>query len=548
MFGGNFASAEPGIAFFSDDRPAGSVHFVEFETPAAFPLNAYRLVLADDTGSGERGVSTVRLYAFDSASNSFQLIDTYTPATHPYGILQVTRNVTAVTARKFRAEFVQWGSSRSAGPRVFELDVVSLNQNLLVNGGAEDDQSAAGDGTADHDVLGWINETGQFTVTKYTTGGGFPTGASPGPNPRNRGNFFFSGAQAATSSASQTIDVSWCASRIDAGSQGFSLSGFLGGLQNQLDEAQLTVTFRDAANASLGTASIGPVTAADRNSVTGMLYRFTGGTVPAGTRSVEAVLVLSRVSNGNYNDGYADDLAFRLVGDEFNGRDEFALTQGGTSGVWNYGYTAGPAATAVTLYPNAAVDGSRGSTERWNDNSIDVVPAIFRNPSTSSVGYTGVIQPPELLNLHPGPNGQRSVVRWTAPRAGTFLVHGLFQGISTIGTTTDAKILRNETETLFDEVVNGYRVQKPFSFTVTVSAGDGIDFSVGWGTNDSASSDSTGLVVTIGQPVTGCEDAPANQQVFVPADNSPSDVLSGNSGSLAGGATYAAGVVGRAWS
>jgi hypothetical protein len=50
MFGGIYASAEAGTAFFSDQQSAGFVHFVEFERPTAIDLTGYRLVLGDDTG------------------------------------------------------------------------------------------------------------------------------------------------------------------------------------------------------------------------------------------------------------------------------------------------------------------------------------------------------------------------------------------------------------------------------------------------------------------------------------------------------------------
>src|SRR5687768_16440658 len=63
--------------------------------------------------------------------------------------------------------------------------------NLLVNGGGESDQAATGDGIIDQDVSNWVNETGEFTVVRYSAGGGYPIASSPGP--ANRGTFFFSG-------------------------------------------------------------------------------------------------------------------------------------------------------------------------------------------------------------------------------------------------------------------------------------------------------------------------------------------------------------------
>ena len=107
------------------------------------------------------------------------------------------------------------------------------------------------------------------------------------------------------------IDVTSAATQIDAGTLPFTLSGWLGGWEGQDDNAVLRVTFKDAAGATLGSGSIGPVLAAERNSVTSLVSKTTSGTVPAKTRRVEVVLEMTRTS-GSYNDGYADNLSLVL--------------------------------------------------------------------------------------------------------------------------------------------------------------------------------------------------------------------------------------------
>ncbi len=132
MFGGNYSSPEAGVAFFSDGQAAGYVHAVEFERPTSISLAGYKLKVGDDSGTGNRGISEFRLYYWNTTTNTFQLLDTYVPPAHPYAgtapgainILEVTRNVTAVAASKFRAEFVQWASGSVGGPRVYELDAI----------------------------------------------------------------------------------------------------------------------------------------------------------------------------------------------------------------------------------------------------------------------------------------------------------------------------------------------------------------------------------------------------------------------------------------
>jgi len=98
--------------------------------------------------------------------------------------------------------------------------------------------------------------------------------------------------------------------------------------------------------------------------------------------------------------------------------------------------------------------------------------------------------------VHPGPNGERGVVKWTAPAAGTYTVAGRFQGIDTGATTSDVSITKNGT-VLFSGNLNGYGTQLPFSLSVTVAAGDAIEFTVGVGANGTYNNDSTGLAATI---------------------------------------------------
>ena len=70
---------------------------------------------------------------------------------------------------------------------------------------------------------------------------------------------------------------------------------------------------QSASKASLGTATIGPVLAAERNSITSLLFKSKSGTVPAGTRSVLVTLAFVR-SYGTNDDGCADSLSFVLGG------------------------------------------------------------------------------------------------------------------------------------------------------------------------------------------------------------------------------------------
>jgi hypothetical protein len=185
-----------------------------------------------------------------------------------------------------------------------------LGPNLLVNGDAE-----AGPGSPDGGVVpvpGW-KPTGSFTAVQYDT----PAEdyfKSSDPGPPNRGKSYFAGGpDSPSSSASQEVDVASKAKAIDAGKATFKLAGWLGGWSTQEDNAVLTITFADANGSGVGTASIGPVTAADRQGKTSLIYKEATGSVPGGTRKIKVVLLMTRLE-GVYNDGYADNLSLQVAG------------------------------------------------------------------------------------------------------------------------------------------------------------------------------------------------------------------------------------------
>lgn len=105
--------------------------------------------------------------------------------------------------------------------------------------------------------------------------------------------------------------------------------------------------------------------------------------------------------------------------------------------------------------------------------------------------------PNNFLDMHPSSTGEDSVVRWTSPGTGSIVISGLFQGLDFAGpTTTDAHILLNGIA-IFDANINSYGVAVPFNLVEAVSAGDTIDFAVGFGSDGGYSFDSTGLQGTI---------------------------------------------------
>jgi hypothetical protein len=170
---------------------------------------------------------------------------------------------------------------------------------------------------------------------------------------------------------------------------------------------------------------------------------------------------------------------------------DFSATQT-PIGAWCYGSPAS-GGSGFTLYTNHST--SYAGLDRWSLGAPE--PMVAYNSTGKPLSYATIVHPLEMLNLHPGPAGEKSVVRWTAPENGRVKIEGRFEGIDTHGTTTDVAVLKNTGTTLFGGNINDYGATAPFLITKQVAAGDTIDFSVGYGSNANYGFDSTGLSVTI---------------------------------------------------
>ena len=201
--------------------------------------------------------------------------------------------------------------------------------NLIVNGDGE--SNTAGNTSSNVVIAGW-SDSGAMSVLPYDLQGttnAYPTSGDPGPADRGK-NYFYGGANAFSSTITQTISVAHVRTLIDLETVNYDLSGYLGGLGTQGDNMKLTARFLNSESAVLGTAEIGPVSNTDRANQTGLFFRETGGLLPSGTRSIELTLAASRVSGTEIN-AFADNLALvlSLAGGEPEGRTTGVLTVNG---------------------------------------------------------------------------------------------------------------------------------------------------------------------------------------------------------------------------
>lgn len=182
-----------------------------------------------------------------------------------------------------------------------------LGVELLADRGAE--SGTGGSSPADaRAVPSWA--ASGMTVLSWSAGDGHPTAASPGPPARGR--LFFAGGTGATGTLRQVLPLEGLpVVDVDAGRVQVTLSGWLGGYRDQDDSATVAVVFRAAGGSTVGSTRIGPVRAADRGGVTGLLRRARTASVPPGTRSAEVVVTATRVRGANL-DAYVDDLSLVL--------------------------------------------------------------------------------------------------------------------------------------------------------------------------------------------------------------------------------------------
>ncbi len=170
------------------------------------------------------------------------------------------------------------------------------------------------------------------------------------------------------------------------------------------------------------------------------------------------------------------------------------------SGAWSYGYQAGLNSAFTPLPATGDPHGMGAGMSTWYLPNPYNLPGILHNGTGATHNLNNIIyQPTDVLNVHPGPAGERGAVRWTAPAAATVTIEGRFEGLDITGTPRDVAITHNTITTLFAVDFGGYGARQSFSLTRTVAAGDTIEFSVGRGSDNNLEGDSTGLAVTITQ-------------------------------------------------
>lgn len=181
--------------------------------------------------------------------------------------------------------------------------------NLIKNGDAEEGPAVLFDEIEKRQPPHhWTDIEGEMCISKYGKGAG---GELAEAESRGDGENYFWGGKVGNSTIEQIVDLSEASEWIDKGIVTFELSGLLGGYRRQNDRAFLLAEFLDKNGGVLASVQIEPVTNADRNNATTMVFRETTGNVPEGTQSIRFELNAIR-AEGTANDGYADELSMVL--------------------------------------------------------------------------------------------------------------------------------------------------------------------------------------------------------------------------------------------
>lgn len=152
---------------------------------------------------------------------------------------------------------------------------------------------------------------------------------------------------------------------------------------------------------------------------------------------------------------------------------------------WSYGYAL---SQGGTFEPDSLHFSPVLGVDIWTGAAVDSLePSVFHNSGPVTETYSEMAIPAAGLGIYPGPNLEPSIVRWTAPVAGSYAIDVTFTGISTPATAVTASVLVNNISAMgSSEALNDYGGTNTFTYSVpaqTLTAGSFIDFFVTTVTN-----------------------------------------------------------------
>jgi hypothetical protein len=183
------------------------------------------------------------------------------------------------------------------------------------------------------------------------------------------------------------------------------------------------------------------------------------------------------------------------------------------NGPWSYGWSTSLGG-GFTPFTTGTVNND--DLEAWNASGLAAL-GIYRNAKDRLLPVANrIFYQPGQLAMHPGPAGQVSVLRWTAPAAGSYDVTAAFRALDAQPATTDVHVLHNGVSK-FDGTVNATMSGPAYAGTLALQAGDTVDVAVGYG-NGSYNYDTTAVSFRINRSVPSIRVAPG-QVLLAPGGN-----------------------------
>ncbi len=180
---------------------------------------------------------------------------------------------------------------------------------------------------------------------------------------------------------------------------------------------------------------------------------------------------------------------------------DFTPGKPANNGAWSYGWElemAGPLHPYQkpfrVKYWGVDVIGWSMSGE-GPQNGAKCCPFVAKNISGQDIKEPGVRVASDQLWFHPGPKGERSVVRWTSKATGRYLIQTRFTGLSEA--SSDVHIVRNGVAIVDDTVDSQAAFHDVIIEDFMCLPEDTLDFVVGWGTDRDYNNDITGLDIRI---------------------------------------------------
>lgn len=171
---------------------------------------------------------------------------------------------------------------------------------------------------------------------------------------------------------------------------------------------------------------------------------------------------------------------------------DFSLTSN-PNGVWSYGWVSSLGAP-LNFYTFGDYSCPPPNVPLWHTQQDCGLQAyIGHNDTDQLICYDTWCLPPRYLQAHPGAHRELTVVRWTAPSSGDFLIQGQFVGLDCTPVKADVHVVLNSTSTLQSGPLNSCHLPLSFRQTLTLVAGDTVDMMIGTGPDHNSTYDTSGI-------------------------------------------------------